>query len=84
MSNVEVEIFVGIVVASFSAIGGTALRGWAQRIEETRRAEQERQEKQRIDTGRRIGRLERYVDYQRGYQAGERDKARRGNRGRNV
>ena len=83
MSSVEVEIFVGIVVAAFSIIGGTTLNGWSKRQEEARQAERERQEQQRKDTGKRIGRLERYVDYERGRQAGLRE-ARRDAKGRNV
>lgn len=81
-SGVEVEIFVGILVSAFSIIGGTALNGWAKRQEEQRAAERERQEQQRKSTGERIGRLERYVDFQRGRQAGLRE-ARRSRRGSN-
>jgi hypothetical protein len=70
MSGVEVEITVGVVVAAFGIVGAAFVNGWAKRQEEARQAERERQEEQRRDTGRRIGRLERFVDFERGRQAG--------------
>lgn len=75
----EVEIFVGLVVA----VCGAFINGWMKRQEDGRRREQERQEEQRKETGKRIGRLERLADFERGRQAGLRE-VRRNNRGRDV
>jgi hypothetical protein len=59
MSGAELEISVGIIVAAFTIVGGAFFR---------------RSERQRENTGRRIGRLERFVDFERGRQAGLREK----------
>lgn len=78
MSNVEAEIFIGLMIAG----GGAIINGWMKRQDDIRRRELERQEEQRKETGKRIGRLERLADFERGRQAGLRE-ARRTNRGRN-
>jgi hypothetical protein len=62
VSGAEVEISVGIVIAAFTIVGGAFFR---------------RGERQRENTGRRIGRLEAAYDFERGRQAGLREAGRR-------
>lgn len=65
MSGAEAEVTVGIVVAAFTVVVGAFFR---------------RVEQQRKDTGQRIGRLERFIDFERGRQAGIAQERRRGRR----
>ena len=67
MSGAEAEVTVGVIVAAFTIVGGAAFR---------------RSERQRENTGRRIGRLERFMDFEQGRQAGIREERGRGRRGR--
>lgn len=62
MSGAELEISVGIIVAAFTIVGGAFFR---------------RSERQRENTGRRIGRLEAAYDFERGRRAGIAEERRR-------